>query len=175
MKTLHLAGLALMTIFISACAVMPKHIMDEALPDVDFKELTTNVDRYVGQTVILGGYVLSVENFEDRSHMIALQTPLGTGQQPKSKDRSQGRMTLIYDGFLDAEVYAKDRRITVGGRILEPAGDESQPFPHIRLAVREIHLWPVVLRYDATYPYGWNYYYWDRHYPWYHHRRHYWW
>ena len=82
------------------CAVISSDVTDEALPVPDFVELTRQAERYRGETVVLGGYVLSVENLEDHTRIIALEAPLGTGQRPKSKDLSRGRLHLLYDGSL---------------------------------------------------------------------------
>ncbi len=125
------------------CAVISSDVTDEALPVPDFVELTRQAERYRGETVVLGGYVLSVENLEDHTRIIALEAPLGTGQRPKSKDLSRGRLHLLYDGFLDPEVYTRDRQITVGGRILEPIAQEPPPYPYLRIQVSELHLWPI--------------------------------
>lgn len=166
---------ALLTLWLNGCTVMPRQIMDEALPPLPFSELTRNVDRYIGETVVLGGYVLSVENLKDHTQMMVLQTPLGAGQRPKSKDVSQGRITLLFDGFLDAEVFTKDRRVTVGGRIIEPMEGRQPPYPHIRIAVRDIHLWPFAAEtYDPYYYDNWHYYPWGWHYPWHHRHYHHW-
>ena len=123
------------------CSVMSRDVADEALPVPDFKELVRQVDQYRGETVVMGGYVLSVKNFRDHTQIIALEAPLGAGQRPKSKDLSRGRLILLHDGFLDPEVYTKGRQITVGGRILEPSAQQPPPYPHLRVQVREIHLW----------------------------------
>ncbi len=175
MKTPLLWAGALLTLWLNGCAVMSKPIMDEALPPLTYSELTRNVDRYIGETVVLGGYVLSVENFKDHTRMMVLQTPLGTGQRPKAKDCSQGRLTLLYDGFLDAEVFTKDRRVTAGGRILEPEQGEQPLYPHIRMAVREIYLWPIETEsYDPYWYDDWYHYPWGWYHPWHHHHRHRW-
>jgi outer membrane lipoprotein len=125
------------------CSVMPRQIEDEALPTDDFTEWVRGGDRYVGETVITGGYVLSVENRPDHTRVLALEAPLGMGQRPVSKDRSRGRLILLHDGFLDPEVYTRERQITVGGVILDPSVTGPQTFPYLALKVREIHLWPV--------------------------------
>lgn len=151
---------------------MSREIQEKALPDLSFPELIAKVDQYQGQTVIVGGYIVSVENLKDQSRIVAVQTTLGLGQEPESKDLSKGRLILIYKGFLDPEVYTKDRRVTVGGRILDSsAHDPKAAYPYLKIAVEEIHLWPVrkpVTAYpywydDFWYPYPWG---WWRHPHW---------
>ena len=153
-----------MVAWLTGCAVMPQEIQDKALPDLAFPELIAGADRYRGQTVILGGYIISVDNLKDQTRMVAVQTALGIGQAPESKDLSQGRLILISKGFLDPEVYTKDRRVTVGGRILDSsANDPDASFPYLKIEVEEIHLWPEK-KPEPAYPY-WYDDYWHP-YPW---------
>jgi outer membrane lipoprotein len=161
-------------VLITGCTVISQEVQDKALPPVPFSELIAAVDQYKGQTVILGGYIVSVENLKDQTRIVAVQTTLGVGQKPNSKDLSQGRLILIYKGFLDPEVYTKDRQITVGGRVLDSsANDPKSPFPYLEIELEDIHLWPVEklvapYRYwddDYWYPYPW----WWRHPYWHHH------
>jgi outer membrane lipoprotein len=154
---------------LGGCSVMSPSVEQAAVP-LTFQELVDNTAPYIGQSVIMGGYVLSVENLEDSTRIVALQTPLGAGQNPKSKDLSQGRLILIHPGFLDPEVYTKDRKITVGGTLSGSSTidqDAKTPYPYLKIQVTEIHLWPVekpVPPYPYPYPY-WDYPYWDN--PWY--------
>lgn len=143
---------------------MSRGIQERALQDLSFPELIAGVDQYRGETVIVGGYIVSVENLKDHSRIVAVQTTLGLGQAPASKDLSKGRLILVYKGFLDAEVYTKDRRITVGGRILDSsAHDPKATFPYLKISVEEIHLWPVRIP-AAPYPYWYDDYWYP--YPW---------
>lgn len=161
-------------LLLMGCAVMSQGVSDQALPDLPFNELITRVAQYKGQTVILGGYVVSVENLKEESRIIAVQSPLGAGQRPKSKDLSEGRLILVHKGFLDPEVYGKDRQITIGGKILtSSAEDPHAPYPYLKIEVQEIHLWavpkpvpPDAYWYDDfwyPYPWGWRYPYWHHH------------
>ena len=166
--TLQWIGCLAVIIWLAGCAVMSRELQDNALPDLPFPELIDGVEQYQGQTVIVGGYIVSVENRKDLSRIVAVQTSLGIGQEPESKDLSKGRLILVYKGFLDPEVYTKDRRITVGGRILDSsAHDPKASFPYLKIAVEEIHLWAVrkpVPAYpywddDFWYPYPWGTWY----------------
>lgn len=150
------------------CAVMSRDVQDKAMAPVPFNELIGRVDQYKGQTVILGGYVVSVENQKNQTRIVAVQTSLGMGQRPNSKDLSQGRLIMHYDGFLDPEVYKKDREITVAGRVLNSSANDPQPpYPYLEIALEEIHLWPLQ-RPVAPYPYWDDYWYpYPYPYPWY--------
>jgi outer membrane lipoprotein len=159
-------GLAMAT----SCAVISDEVSHSALPPLPFAELIQKAGDYQGQTVVVGGYVVSVANHKDQTRLVAVQAPLGVGQQPQSKDLSQGRIIFIYEGFIDPEVFTKDRQITVGGSILGSSSTEKpqHPFPYLRVQVKEIHLWPKPKPVSAVpywgddcypYPYGrwWRY------------------
>lgn len=171
----HAAICLLVFVGLWGCAVMPPEVMNDAISDVPFRALVKDAAGYRGQTVIVGGYVVEVVNEGDRSRIIAVQSPLGVNQKPKSRDLSQGRLVISYRGFIDPEVYQKDRKITVAGEIVgnsqtDPA---TYPFPYLHLDMTQIHLWPEekIVPYDPyrddwgpvffygpwfwRHPYGW--------------------
>ncbi len=149
----------------TSCAVISKPVRDEALPSLPFKSLIREAENHIGKTVILGGYIITNQNISGRKSLIILQTPLSLGQEPKGKDYSEGRFILHHQGFLDPEVYAKDRKITVAGIIKgsEDANTKECPNSCLVLQAREFYLWPE--RYDSypyyMYPYydGYPFYY----------------
>ena len=154
---------------------MPPEVKEVALPPIPFPELITDVEQYKGDTVIVGGYVVSVENKADHTRIVAVQSPLDYGERPKRKDLSQGRLILEVKGFIDPEVYTKDRKITVGGKISDSSATAKQaPYPYLQLEVDDIHLWPIERR--STYPYYWYDDFYPYYYPWgwhpYRHHRH---
>ena len=125
------------------CTVISQSMMAQADKAVTFSQLKADADHYKGQTVILGGHIIEVRNQARETVILVLETPLGSGQEPRPPDQSQGRFMLRCEGFLDPEVYAKGRMITVAGRVLEPTreaiGDEPYVYP--TLEAREIYLW----------------------------------
>ena len=128
---------------VMGCSVMSQEITNQALPSWPLDQLIRDIEQLKGQTVVLGGYVVSVENLKNQSRIVVVQAPLGLGQRPKSKDKSQGRLILHYKGFIDPEVFTKDRQITVGGRILNSSAKDGQAaYPYLAIEVNQIHLWP---------------------------------
>lgn len=162
-------SMALFFVLLPGCATIPV-VQENALPPIPFSELIAQVEQYKGNAVILGGYVLEVENQKDHTRILAVQAPLGFGQHVKSKDLSEGRLVLIYDGFIDPEVYTKGRQITVGGTILDGADNDPEVlYPYLRIQANSIHLWPEekprspdyfnedVWLYHYPYPWYWSY------------------
>jgi outer membrane lipoprotein len=164
----------LASVGLSSCSVMPAAVRQEAVTDVPFNTLVANASEYVGRTVILGGYVVEVQNEQDISRIIAVQAPLGFGDEPQSRDRSQGRLMIEHEGFLDPEVYQKNRKLTVAGTLLGSSSTETGKanYPYARISAGTIHLWEerrAVQRdpywyhpwyaypHPYIYPWGWPY------------------
>lgn len=156
-----------------ACSVMPAEVSRDAIPETPFAELIRNSDRYKGETALLGGYVVEVENLSDQSRIVAVQAPLGMAQEPKSKDLSQGRLVIASRSFIDPEVYQKDRKITVAGTVVASSETEHlYPYPYLRIDLIHLHLWPVEKAAPRDpywdpwgppyfyHPFGWRHPYW---------------
>ena len=143
MKPLIAFALLSLLFLLPGCAVISRPIMNEAVKDLNFPQLVETTDTYQGKTVILGGHVVEVRNEARQTVIVVLQTPLGSGQEPQPPDRSQGRFMLKHEGFLDPEVYAKGRAITVAGRVLGTKREaiDQEPYDYVVLEAREIHLW----------------------------------
>ena len=166
-------SLMLISILPISCSIMSKQVRTESMPPVSFKLLDQETDRYIGNTVTLGGYILETKNLADESVMMILQTPLGFREEPKSKDQSEGRFIVSQKGFLDPEVYKKDRKITVAGKIVGSELEKVDGYSHafLKLESHEIYLWPEqkqISRYQYDDPWCDHYpYYWFHHYPYY--------
>jgi outer membrane lipoprotein len=130
-------------IAVSGCAVISRSVMKDALTDVSFSQLRAAPDRYRGQTVVLGGHIIAVRNEARQTVLVVLQSPLGFRQEPQPPDKSEGRFLLKTDGFLDPEVYAKGRALTVAGRVEGQTREniDDVPYDYLVLEAREIHLW----------------------------------
>lgn len=137
-----------------SCSVISRQVRSEAIPPLPFHTLVNEADKFIGKTVILGGYILTTENLESGTILKVLQTPLRMGEDPDLKKRSQGRFLVYHKGFLDPEVYSKDQVITVAGRIMgtvvEKIGDDR--IQYLKIEDREIYLW-------SKYPKNSPYYY----------------
>jgi outer membrane lipoprotein len=165
----------LITVFTGSCSVISQQIRTDAIPSVDFKILLQESNKYLGDTVILGGYILETDNLTDQTIIRVLQAPLGVRDDPKSRDYSEGRFIISQKGFLDPEVYSKDRQITVAGTVVGSVVEKINDFfqPYLKIQSREIYLWPEDQAYYPDpyyepwlypYPYYWYRY---RHYPYY--------
>ena len=125
------------------CSAIPSAVQKKALPEMPFPVLIQQADRYIGETLILGGYVLDVRNIEDETRMVAIQVPLDAEQKPKTRDLSQGIIIIKYNGFLDPNVYVKNSKVTVAGVLLGSSATKNFPlqYPSVELKLTHIHLW----------------------------------
>jgi outer membrane lipoprotein len=158
-KKILLTGSILLPVLLTvACAVVSEQVRSEALSGVSFPALLDGVERYKGQTVVLGGYILETRHTDAGTVMEILQAPLGFGQEPAGRDRSQGRILLHDRRFLDPEVYRKDRLVTVAGKITGVAelNREDLHTRYLVLENRELYLWPEL---PDPYPYYDPWYY----------------
>lgn len=163
-----------------ACAGAPiaPELRGEAVP-VDFPELLASPERFRGETVILGGQIISTVPTPEGTLLTVLQTRTEGTDRPKGPETSQGRFMALYKGLLDPQVYAEGRQVTVAGRVagkrVERLGEIDYGYPLIDAA--QVYLWPKPEpRYYYPYgpyggPYGgpfWPYYYWGpyRYGPW---------
>lgn len=158
-----------------SCTVISKPVRSEAEPPVSFKTLVAQADQFRGRTVILGGHILETRNLESETIIKVLQVPLAVGEEPGLKDRSEGRFLVYHQGFLDPEVYSKDRVITVAGEVIGSGSEEigGNRIQYLEIKNREIYLWPEYETHPYPYPH-WPYpYYWHG-YPYYRYPYWYW-
>lgn len=157
----------ILVLFSVSCSVMSRQVREQSLQSVSFLTLLDNAAEYSGKTVILGGYILATENKADETMIHVIQAPLIFGDSPDLKDKSEGRFVVVHKGFLDPEIYRKDRSITVAGTIvgLQTKNTGQCPDGCLKLESREIYLWP---EYEPDYwMYDDPYYFYPR-YPYYH-------
>ena len=125
-----------------SCSVLSTEVKTAAGPDVDFGHMMEFTDGYLGQTVILGGYIIDTENREEITLITVLHSPLDMTDSPVAKDKSQGRFIVVAGGFLDPALYAKDRRLTVAGVVERPELRMigTKKVKYLKLKSREIYL-----------------------------------
>lgn len=155
-KKIHSAKLVTFFILVIAgCApVISKDIRDQVARDLSFKEVLQDPEAYKGKMVLWGGVIIKAENQKEGTLIEVLQKPTDREGRPKDVDLSDGRFLALYDGFLDAAIYAREREVTIAGEIKEkrvlPLGDIQYSYPLI--LVRQLHLWPAE-RKEQLYPY----------------------
>jgi starvation-inducible outer membrane lipoprotein len=125
-----------------SCSVMSFDVKRSAMKDVPFKKLVGESEQYVGQTVILGGLIVSSEQSDDQTILFVRHTPLNFWDQPEKRDASDGRFMVLHEGPLDPVLYKKDHGITVAGTIMGVRSDRDAlcPAPCLELKSLEIYV-----------------------------------
>lgn len=148
----------ILILVLSGCSVISRDLRTKADPLLTFELVSPYPTQYAGEIVIWGGYIIEHQTQEDQARLVILQAPLSFNQEPKSKDRSQGRFMVLFDAYLDPEVFAKDRAVTIAGRVAEftkdPDNDAYGSYPVLHLL--ELHLWENRVRlpyYHRPYPF----------------------
>ena len=175
----YLTGLTAI-ILLSACSAhIPAAIKQPLEGSPDVSQVRHHADDYLSQKVRWGGFILGTENKQNTSELTIIALPLNGDGEPKSSDQSPGRFIAIIDEFVEPQVYAPDRKITVTGQVIRAetrkVGEFSYEYPVVH--VEHYYLWPAEAEQaDDYYPYyPWFYDpYYPLYYPYYypHHRRH---
>jgi outer membrane lipoprotein len=125
-------------------------------------EVRVHPGDYRGRTVRWGGLLIATGNLAQATRLTLLARPLTRDGEPALGDASLGRFIAIVPAFLDPQVYATDRLVTVTGTVLgsETArvGDHAYIYPLVE--AQAWYLWP-----EPEAPYGYPYPWWYD--PWY--------
>ena len=159
-----LMPILLMLSIVSCAHVISKQIREQVKPDITSREVLKDPERYRGQIIILSGVIVETENTKEGTLLKVLQRPEGFRGKPKDVDETEGRFLAIYNGYLDANIYAKGRSVIIAGEVqgkrILPLGEIEYTYPVIY--VKEIYLWPEEKRYYSPYPswhIGFGYFY----------------
>lgn len=177
----------LANIFLGGCILaligcagnIPREIQTAPIEDPTVREVRDNIDHYTGSSIRWGGEIAAVENRENETWIEVVSKPLGGYGQPRDEDSSSGRFLARVEGFVDPQIYAKGRELTVVGevesRIVRSIGEHPYTYPLIR--VTSHYLWPEYARrerddYYLRYHYGHPFYHgygfgYRRYYPYY--------
>ena len=164
MSTRFTLCLALITL-VGCASQIPELIKLSPDPDPEYLQVKGNYDTFLGQYVRWGGKIISVENRKDSTWIEILASPLNSFGLPGSNSDYEGRFIARIDGFLDPELYGKDRYLTIFGSIdselVQKIDEHPYSYPLVR--VEEYYLWSEYRtapdQYQHYYPYYHGYYY----------------
>ncbi len=129
-------------LLINICIVM-FFVSCAGAPKIPFKTMVEEADSRVGESVILGGYILESKIRGDRTDITVLQTPLDWNTKPQTRDKSEGRFFASHNDMFDSNDYSPDDRITVTGTIagLTEETVEHCPSPCLKIESSDIRMW----------------------------------
>jgi outer membrane lipoprotein len=167
--------LAAVAILGCAEAQISPQLRGQAVP-VDFAELAANPERFLNETVILGGQIINTVPTPEGTLLTILQTKTENLDRPEGPETSKGRFMALYKGFLDPQIYAQGRQVTVAGQVagkrMAKLGEIEYAYPLIK--AEQVYLWPrpeprvyyAPYGYAPYWPYGPYYYAPYGFYPW---------
>lgn len=168
---LHIALLLSLAWLTGACTSKPVlPVPDNNPPVVAVQE---NVDAYKDKYVTWGGIILDTQPGQNLTEIMILSKRLTSSTRPVEQDQSLGRFIAQSKQFLDPALYAKNREITVHGKITgqekRKVGDYEYNYPIVD--VESLYLWPPRPEPD---PYWYDPWYgpWYYPYPYYPHHHH---
>ena len=155
---------------LSGCAhAVSRGVLKQVDRKITFVALLKDPNAYKGKVVLLGGIIVNSINKQEGTLLEVYETALDRDGKPLNTDKSEGRFLALYQGYLDSEIYAKGRKVTIAGTVqgekVQQLGEIQYHYPY--LIVKEIRLWKEeeLAYYDQYEPYRWGPWY-DPWYPW---------
>jgi outer membrane lipoprotein len=96
--------------------VVPAPLRDEVNRGVSGGALIAAPDQFRGETILVGGEILSVRDAEPGSELEILERPLEM-EMPMFTDQSAGRFLVRHREPLNPAVFTTGRRVTVVGTV----------------------------------------------------------
>ena len=113
-------------------------------PQITFAQIKGAPDSFKGQTVVLGGQVLTARRLKEGTRIEILQLPLDRSTQPGyDLTQSQGRFVAMHREFLDPATIPHGTTVTVtgtvNGSVTMPLDDTEYSYPVID--VSQLRVW----------------------------------
>ncbi len=114
---------------------------------VTFEILQADPDLYKGRLIILGGSIAAVTSLAEGSLIDVYQAPLDYWGKPIRTNGVKGRFLIYTLVYIDPDVYAPGREITVAGEIEGTTlklseNSELTKYTYPVLVSKELKLWP---------------------------------
>ena len=114
-------------------SVLSRKSMDQVNLKIQPEIILNNPKAFIGQTVLVGGTILSAENLQEGTLVQLLAYPTDRRGEPQLSEPALGRFLLLYPGYLDTLIYQQGRRIVAAGRIIgertAETDETSRAFP----------------------------------------------
>src|SRR5690606_12703316 len=99
-------------------SVLSRTTMDQVDPYVSPEAVLNNPKPFIGQTILVGGTILSAETLQEGTFIEVLTHPTDRRGEPELNEPAVGRFLLLHPGYLDTLIYQEGRRIVAAGRII---------------------------------------------------------
>ena len=137
---------------VAGCATYPisKNLRVQARR-VTFTQAIQNPGAVRGTTVIWGGRIVRTANNTNGAAIYVMMLPLNSDEWPEPRAGSPGRFIARSPQFLDPDLLARGRLVTIAGTLngVESGRVQQAPYTYPVLNVEEVHIWRRV-----RHPYG---------------------
>jgi len=124
-----------------------RDLVAKADSTITFEMLQADPDMYKGRFIILGGSIAAITGLAEGSLIEVYQAPLDYWGQPIRTNGVNGRFLIYTPVYIDPDVYAPHREITVAGEIegttlKQSENAELTKYNYPVLFSKELKLWP---------------------------------
>ena len=103
-------------LLLAGCSVVSKEVRGVVNDGATLSMVRAAPEKYLGETVLWGGIIITSKNGKDSTIIEVLETPLTSSHNPAGEGRvSAGRFLVVSPGFLDTVIYSPEKGITVAG------------------------------------------------------------
>jgi outer membrane lipoprotein len=158
MKQIRLFWIFFLPLLVGCAHPISKGFRNQVDPDLSLNQILQSPNNYVGKKVVLGGTIIQTRNLENVTEIEVVEKDLDCFGYPNFGYESRGRFLFRKQGYLEAEIFTKDRIVTGGGTVVGTRsgkiGEAEYEFPVIE--VEELKLWdpPVQSYWFPPYAYG---------------------
>lgn len=126
------------------CATVPETLEPVPEEQPDWAQVRADPEAALGARVVWGGVIATIANRAEATHLEIVARPLGRNQRPQVDEPSPGRFRAVYPHFLDPEVYARGREVTVRGTVAGVVEGLIDEYPYVfpEVEAEAVHLWP---------------------------------
>lgn len=152
MKQIRLYWIVFLLLGVGCAHPISKGFRNQVDPALSFNQIMQSPNDHVGKKVVWGGTIVKTRNLKNMTEIEVVEKDLDCFGYPSNGDTSRGRFLFRKQGYLEAEIFTKDRMVTGAGTVVASKsgkiGDVEYEFPVIE--VEELKLW------DQPYP-GYGY------------------
>ncbi|MGM0553417.1 MAG: Slp family lipoprotein [Pseudomonadota bacterium] len=138
-------GALMAAALLAGCAGIPETIAPLPQEMPSRAEVLADPEAARGTTVVWGGVIAAIDNREDGTRLELVARSLDRSGRPRDSDRSEGRFRAWTPEFLDPQIHAPGREVTVRGEVegVERDAIGDYPYTYVTLRATGVHLWPV--------------------------------
>ncbi len=127
---------------LSAPSFIPKEFKKELDIDLNIHQLCKDPDKYIGSKVLLGGVIISIQNFPLKTEVIILGKPLDKRNIPITSAYTTNKFVATYKGYLDRLIYSPWRLITIAGQVSGKTKGKIKGIFYPKVDIEYFYLWP---------------------------------